>query len=302
MTRMLKGIFTDKPLAGFSTATSFALERVPPWTAELTSVPQDVKNYTWFEGALLAIVIKTEDATTIVGTASFIAPGLAVTATHVLTDHLEELMTSNAALGCIGPATHGLELWDVRKVSMEGPGSAGDVAYLSLEPRFAIPHGWKFRMFPLSTKAPFPDSFLRIVGFRYPNITHNNAGTLAEGELFMSGGRVANLYGNRDRVLMPFPCIEVLCGSLNGMGGGPVVDPNGSLVGVLSRGLHVDDGEGPSYAAWIPFVLDRRVEIPWPPGMYPERVHLLDIDERLLFIEGREKVRTEGYQTDYTIW
>jgi hypothetical protein len=102
---------------------------------------------------------------------------------------------------------------------------------------------------------------------------------------------------------MPYPTIEIACGSLGGMSGGAILDDDGFLLGVTSRGVDADDGLGPTFAAWIVGALHRSVELPWPPGVYSSPIHLLDIDDRLLGIEGREKVAVvDGMTMHYEVW
>ena len=69
-----------------------------------------------------------------------------------------------------------------------------------------------------------------------------------------------------------------------------MLDDAGHLVGVVSRGLSTEEGTGPTYASWVVGALNRVVELSWPPGVYPKRVHLMDLDHRLLRIEGRGQV------------
>jgi hypothetical protein len=87
------------------------------------------------------------------------------------------------------------------------------------------------------------------------------------------------------------------------MSGGALLDETGFLLGTTSRGLTSEDGLGPTLAAWVVGALNRELEIPWPPGLYPQPVHLLDIDKRLLFIEGRDHVRAvDANRVEHEPW
>ena len=103
--------------------------------------------------------------------------------------------------------------------------------------------------------------------------------------------------------MIPFPVIEITCGSLGGMSGDAVLDRNSLLMGIISHGLTTDDKSGPTFAAWIVGALNRKLEIPWPPGLYGDEVHVLDIPEQLLRIEGRDAVSVvDGNRFRYRIW
>lgn len=102
---------------------------------------------------------------------------------------------------------------------------------------------------------------------------------------------------------MPFPTIEVACGSIGGMSGGALLDETGFLLGETSRGVTSEDGLGPTFVAWVVGALNRELEIPWPPGIYPQPVHLLDINQWLLLIEGRDHVRAvDANRVEHELW
>jgi S1-C subfamily serine protease len=53
----------------------------------------------------------------------------------------------------------------------------------------------------------------------------------------------------RDKVLMPTPCFQTSAPFRSGMSGGPVIGADGSVMGVVSTGFDLGEGEGPiSYA------------------------------------------------------
>ena len=65
-----------------------------------------------------------------------------------------------------------------------------------------------------------------------------------------STGFVANLHPTgRDRVILPTPCFQTSASFRSGMSGGPVINENGFVVGVISTGFEMTEGEEPiSYA------------------------------------------------------
>jgi hypothetical protein len=66
-------------------------------------------------------------------------------------------------------------------------------------------------------------------------------------------GFVRAIYpAGRDQVLLPTPCFETSACFRPGMSGGPVIDENGLVIGVVSTGFSLADNEAPlSYASPI---------------------------------------------------
>jgi hypothetical protein len=270
--------------------------------SDATIIPQGAINWTFFEGALLSVVISTVEEQVVVGTAVVVAPGLAVTATHLFDKQLSEILQGTATLTCMGPTSAGMELWRVRKLSSC---KGDDLAYMSIELASSILPGWRFRSIAVTTRAPRPGESVSLVGFHFPRMTREGSNTIrAYGNLYAAAGEVACVHHPiRDRFLMPYPVIEVDCGSLGGMSGGAVLDRQGYLLGVTSRGLETEDGKGPSNCAWIIGGLNRQIEIPWPPGLYQQPIHILQIDQRAMRIEGRDRIRAiNEHTTQYQVW
>ena len=300
----VRGVVIGDTLAQLPIGTPIPIVPVPFTTSNATAIPQGATNWTFFEGAILMVVVRTAEGEMAVGTAAIVAPGLAISATHVLADHLPEILAGTASLSCMGPASTGLDIWQVRKISTS---EGDDIAYLSLELTSAVSIDWRFRTIALTTRAPRNGETLHVVGFQIPRMFRDSAdGTkvTALGNLYLAAGSVTAAYPHRrDPLLLPYPCIEIACGSLNGMSGGAVLDASGCLVGVISRGFDTEDGQGPSYAAWIVGALNRSVEVPWPPGIYSQPVHLLDIDARVMLIKGRDRITAvKGRGTEYQVW
>ena len=148
------------------------------------------------------------------GTAVLIAPGLAVTATHVL-DRLDDIVAGHAALLMLSPRHGGLDVWHVRKVNTA---TDSDVAYLSVELASPVDAEWRFTTIPVTTRAPEPGETVHVVGFRFLEPVVDDAVRVSlRGDLYAARGDiVATYHPIRDRVLMPYPTIEVACGSWAG--------------------------------------------------------------------------------------
>lgn len=298
----MSGFWAEDPLTSFQKGDSFDFETVVVGGSDAKAVPDGVTNWTFFDGALMALIVRTSAGLTAMGTLVGIAPGLAVTATHTLRSELDSLEAGTSTAFCVGPTERGLDLWRVSKISFT---ESDDILFVSLEIASTIQKGWNMRTMPVTTRAPMPGENLHVVGFRIPTVSKRDDRSIrAEGELLAASGPVTALYYPiRDRFLMPFPTIEIRCGALGGMSGGAVLDEQGHMVGVVSGSLETDDGEGPTFAAWIVGGLNREVQITWPPGLYPCPVHLLDIDNRLLRLEGRDYIRvTSPNSYEYEVW
>jgi hypothetical protein len=290
----------EDPLT-FPAGTSISARPVIVGDSNAKIVPDGIVNWDFFDGAILGVfagvgtgVLKEH------GSAVMVAPGLAITATHVIGDILPELGPADTPIACLGVRPQGLDIWGVSKVST----ASDDLSFLSLVLQSSLTPDWYFSSLPITTRCPRQGEKLTIVGFRMPDIEEADASFSAAGGLYCSTGTVVAAYSPvRHPTLMPFPAIEIACGSLGGMSGGAVLDQAGMLMGVISRGYATDDGEGPTYAAWIINALNRTLEIPWPPGLYEPSVHVLDLPEQLMHIEGRDAVTIVDENTHtYRVW
>jgi hypothetical protein len=226
-----------------------------------------------------------------------IAPGLAVTAHHIFSDLLPDIGNGDVALACVGIGTECAEFWNVTSLSY---GSAQEIAYLSLARASDMGAKPTIHLFRVTMRRPMVGEPVTFIGFRMPTTTRSGVLDVEfeiRGDLYLSAGTVKAVYPNgRDSVLMPFPTIEVDCASLGGMSGGALVDQNGCLLGVTSTGMETPDGLGPSNAAWIVGGLHHQFTMTWPKGLYRPQLSLLDLDKRLLFIEGRDGSEETGYR------
>jgi hypothetical protein len=284
----LRGVVTGDPLKKLAVGAAIGTTIVGPGESNARTEPADVKNWGYFQGALLAIHVTRGAVSEIAGTAAMIAPGLALSATHVFADQhgdLSAIGSGEVTLGCVGVRDGSLDVWNVRSIAYD---SNDDLAFLSLELASDLPEGWTFTQFALTTRAPKTGEHLTILGYRFKDVSAG--GAQARGDLYVARGTVRAVYPKgRDGHLMKWPTIEIECGSLNGMSGGAVLDSDGLLMGIISKGI-VDI----TYAAWVIGAFPRQLDIPWPPGMYPRPVRLVDLSELALRIVGREAVRKTG--------
>jgi len=158
---------------------------------------------------------------------------------------------------------------------------------------------WQLRCVPVTTRTPNVGERLTICGFRLPEVDSSGIVTFS-GEMLASTGVVQAVYKEgRDRVLVSYPAIEILCGSRGAMSGGAVFDSSGHLVGIISTGMDVEGRDGPTYAAWIVPGLVRDVTIPWPPGLYPNPVRVANAN---LYLEGAKYLLHNKDGGEYRAW
>jgi hypothetical protein len=286
--RRMTGTFAPDPFSDPKDGAELSVEPVFLVGSPGGCVPQSVGNATFFEGAALALSVRQAGSQAMVGTAIMLTPGLAVTATHVVRDLVTPFQHRTAGLACVGLTSQGLELWRVVGLSI----ADDDIAFVSLKLASAITSKWCLRCIRLTTRVPRVGEKLTIVGFRFPTMTRPGGKAFsAKGDLYAAAGEFVGLhFPARDRILMPYPVLEIECGSLGGMSGGAVVDDHGHLLGVVSRGWDTDDGKGPTYAEWIVSGLNRLVDIPWPPKFHHSPVRVMDINPGAIRIEGRDHI------------
>ena len=180
--------------------------------------------------------------------------GLALSAKHVFDDHRDALARGDAELICLGVRPHGaLDIWRCYAMNSAGEGT-GDLELLSLMLVSDWPADDRFMVLPLTTRIPHPGEELIVAGFRLGEPGESHSMSESEplgGLLYVSKGQAGEFsYPIRDRVLAPYPTIEVFSGSLGGMSGGAVLDVNGHVVGIVSVGLSTEDHCGHTLAAW----------------------------------------------------
>ena len=90
-------------------------------------------------------------------------------------------------------------------------------------------------------------------------------------------------------VIAPYAAIEVLSGTLGGMSGGAVINDDGHVVGIISRGWDTEDQQGPSLAAWWLPAIMWRPELSWPNGFYEEGTPLFELPA--VNIVGRDNLQ-----------
>jgi len=201
--------------------------------------------------AIVAIAGFSEDKLISIGSGIMIAPGIMLTATHVLEefprsgpgpvlltflpDGTARAWLPTATVTCSGKSQF---------LSMNGDRkfiSDLSVVSCSLNSTAHIKH--PLSLVPIELCLPLPKTRLWAVGFRQGTIEEDITGMIP----LVTSGQVTNCFPHGRGERMASPCIEVAMEALGGMSGGPVFNEEGRLVGILSSSF--DDG--PSYVTLV---------------------------------------------------
>ena len=117
----------------YRSVASIPLTPIVVGGSDASQIPDGVVNWDLFEGALLAVFFRdpeSEREFQVTGTAVMIVPGLAVTATHIVSESLDRIETGRAAALLFGVRSDRADIWKIRSISHS---KGDDTAYLSLE-------------------------------------------------------------------------------------------------------------------------------------------------------------------------
>jgi len=275
------GIVRQDPLELLASGSGFqsVCLKIPP-VAVAGNLPVGVDNWDFFDGSLLAIGFRDgNDVLNIEGTAVMIGFGLAISAKHVFHDRLDALLAGNEVLYAVGlrPGGHA-DIWQLQHVTASNEG--GDLAILSLALMSDLPDGGRFTCLPLTARRPVRGEQLTIVGFHFDrnkNLLDRATGAVTvTGQMYAVVGELSPFFWRvRDSSSAPFPALEILCGVHGGMSGGAVLDKDGGVVGIVSRGWL--DGEPPSLVASGVDVFGWHVTASWPSNFYPPSTPIANI-------------------------
>lgn len=252
-----------------------------------------------FDGVVIAIFVGTRDGGLFLGSAVIIAPGVALGAKHVITDHLSELQSGSISITAFGFGhSNRADIWRVANVRID---ESHDVAVYSLIRTSAPPKNRKFRQAILSTRLPAIGEAVMFAGFRPEQ---ESISPLEGGELNLKGsvGLVSNHYlSGRDSSMIPWPCFQVDVGTPGALSGGPVFDKFGDVVGVLCSSMGTD-GDGYSIASMIHPALPMPFKPHWPNALYSESETVFGLNQKICRVNGREALSVSAEPTGNIVW
>jgi S1-C subfamily serine protease len=197
--------------------------------------------------SIVVVASLTDEGMMAVGSGVMIGPGLMLTANHVLKDFpqgesgpvcltfLQECARAWLPRGhttAVGPSAFDQ---DRRRVS--------DLTLVSCSLNSEAHEQYLLTLAPIKLALPLIGERLWAFGYRHGDIV-NGTGSLGS---YVSSGLVTACFPDGRGERMPSSCIEVAMDTIGGMSGGPVVNDDGWLVGIVSSSLE----GGPSYVTLL---------------------------------------------------
>ena len=224
-------------------------------------------------GDSIVAVARLEEAggVTVLGSGVMVGPGLLLTATHVLDEFPGD-----------GPGPVFLTFWPEgcrgwlpkSQMTVSGPSQfdekrtiKSDITLVSCTLNSEAHASAPLMLAPMEVALPLVGDRLWAIGFRHQGMDGNSALLTP----FVSSGLVTAAFPNGRGERMASPCFEVEMDTVGGMSGGPVVNADGRLVGIVSSSLE----GGPSHITLIWEALRFRVAGATPRLMANNTVSLL---------------------------
>jgi hypothetical protein len=295
------GTVTADPLLGLPVGAKINFSS-QLFTSDAPRGLNDIHNWDFFDGAVVGLHFGAPLNQLVLGSGVMVAPGVALAAKHVVEPKIEAIMRGGAGFMCTAIASSGLIIWQPRHLALV---DNTDLALLTLECASPLPE--VFRNATISTRLPKVGERIFIAGVRHEFETEGELPDLNMRMMVAVGTVTVRYEQGRDRVMYPWPILEVDCHALHGMSGGPAFDERGFLIGLLSASTDAEP-PGPAFVSLLWPALTTRVTPPWPPGLYPVAVSLLEMDRKLCGIErpdALEVVRDESdgsWEVTYRPW
>lgn len=186
------------------------------------------------------------------GSAVLIAPGLALTARHVIDDFWdrfggdrEQLATFSLQAIHYIPGVSRPAVWHVVNAFHA---DAIDIAVLALEPAANVPAAYQPPRLRLDVLSPNAGTPVQAFGYPLSVVLKEPGGWVLHHDAVGAVGSVTQEFPDyRDRGMLSFPCFEMSLAIEAGMSGGPVFDSAGHLRGIVCSS--VDPDKVPSYAS-----------------------------------------------------
>lgn len=209
--------------------------------------------------SLVAVAKMADEGGTIIGSGVMVAPGLLLTATHVLEEFNADLPPVFLTF-----LPEGGRAWLCRETStvsgmVEFAHERRKVSDISLVSCTLNSEGYEqqpLMLGPMQVALPKIGDRLWAYGYRHQFID----GGAASVTPVVTSGLVTQVFPHGRGQHLPSPCVEVEMDTLGGMSGGPVVNSDGFVVGIVSTSF---DG-GPSFITlvWEAMRFDIRSAVP----------------------------------------
>lgn len=221
--------------------------------------------------SIVAVAKMEEEGFTIIGSGVMVGPGLLLTASHVL----DEFPRDSGGPVFLTFLPHAARAWlphDLMTVSGESEvdesrSKVSDLSLVSCTLNSAAYQDFPLMLAPMQVALPLIGDRLWAFGYRH-QLFDNGAASLSP---IVSSGLVTEAFPHGRGERLPSPCVEVDMDTLGGMSGGPVVNSDGFLVGIVSSSFE----GGPSYITLIWDALRFSVKGTIPKLSIRNKIHLL---------------------------
>ncbi|MFI8619260.1 serine protease [Acidovorax sp. NPDC077693] len=244
--------------------------------------------------ALVAVAVFTDGGCHVLGSGVMIGPGLAIVATHVL----DECRSQGLEPVLLTFLPDGARAWLPRESSsVSGPSKyrdnekiRSDITLLGCTLNSDAAEHHPLTLAPLQVGLPLVGERLWAFGYRHSGIDEGTA----QLSPLVSSGLVTAAYPRGRGERMPSVCVEVDMDTKGGMSGGPVVNADGDVVGIVSSSLE----GGPSYVTLVWEALRMSVFSPLSMLSRWEEINLIDANDLgLVRIKGRFRRSARGTVT-----
>ena len=244
------------------------------------------------EGTVLALDWVIGRTHHIWGSAVMVAPGVALTAQHVIDEMRDKGLSSKGGAGyllALGFHNDGnITIWNPDSFGAIGD---GDLSILMLVRATTPGPATTVGLATLVTRQPLVRESISLIGFAAAEVEFENNNAAID--LLGSVGQVIDVYPiSRDRCRLPNSSAGVSAKTRNGMSGGGAFDAQGRLIGIIAAGI----GEDPSSfisLVW-PCIFTGIDEVVWPPGLVSGPTSLNTMAQQgLCRIECIEKLRPQ---------
>jgi hypothetical protein len=275
---MLKGYVTEKPYRlppGQRLAVQSAL--VKPRSSGTSLV--DAGNT--LNGPMLALWCLGNNVGNHRGSAFLLAPGVAITARHVIEDYEanEGLFKGGAELIAFGQQGGVGLSWIVHSVMRP---EAGDAAILLMDLHSPLPNDFTLMVYAPGARIPGIGELGTVLGIRTNlpdgvNAIGSASGALGklEASTIASTGPVSDHYPERGP-LVGAPCFAIEATAIGCMSGGPIFDERGMVVGMISNSIAFGQ-DYTTIGALLWDILSVDIEPSWPVDYWPSRTRLRDL-------------------------
>lgn len=184
--------------------------------------------------SIVAVAKMEDEGFTIIGSGVMVGPGLLLTASHVL----DEFPSDGGGPVFLTFLPHAARAWlphDLMTVSGksdvdESRRKVSDVSLVSCTLNSSEHQDFSLMLAPMQVALPLIGERLWAFGYRH-QLFDGGAASLSP---IVSSGLVTAAFPHGRGERLPSPCVEVDMDTLGGMSGGPVVNSDGFLVGIVS--------------------------------------------------------------------